>query len=114
MARTPIPEVDSSAATIVGPLRDSFLRLLAAENRSPSTRITHAAAIDLPSAFTASAGMPELTEFRHEQIEAFLVDPGQRGQRPAARAPQMSRRGMRISVTAPEIGCERRISTVRT
>ena len=29
MARTPIPEVDSSAATDVGPLRNSFLRHLA-------------------------------------------------------------------------------------
>ena len=47
MARTPIPEVDSSAAAIVGPLRESFLRHLAAENRSTSTRITYAAAIDL-------------------------------------------------------------------
>jgi len=35
MARTPVPEVESSAATVVGPLRDSFLRHAAAENRSP-------------------------------------------------------------------------------
>ena len=83
MARTPIPEVDSSAATVVGPLRDSFLRHLAAENRSPSTRVTYAAAIDLLAAFTAASGMPDLTELRREHIEAFLVDLGQRGQRPA-------------------------------
>ena len=86
MARTPIPEVDSSAATIVGPLRDSFLRHLAAENRSPSTRITYAAAIDLLATFTAAAGMPELIELRREHIEAFLVDLGERGQRPATLA----------------------------
>lgn len=86
MARTPLPEADSSAAVVVGPLRDSFLRHLAAENRSPSTRITYAAAIDLLAAFTAAAGMPELTELRREHIEAFLVDLGQRGQRPATLA----------------------------
>ena len=86
MARTPIPEVDSSAAPVVVPLRDSFLRHLAAENRSPSTRVTYAAAIDLLGAFTAAAGMPELTELRREHIEAFLVDLGQRGQRPATLA----------------------------
>lgn len=86
MARTPIPEVDSSAATVVGPLRDSFLRHLAAENRSPSTRVTYAAAIDLLTAFTAAAGMPELTELRREHIEAFLVDLGRRGQRPSTLA----------------------------
>ncbi len=55
MAITPIPEVDSSAASIVGPLRDSFLRHLAAENRSASTRITYAAAIDRLAAFAANA-----------------------------------------------------------
>ncbi len=71
MATTPLPDVDSSAATIVGPLRDSFLRHLAAENRSPSTRVTYAAAIDLLAAFAAGGGMPELTELRREHIEAF-------------------------------------------
>ena len=86
MATTPIPEVDSSAASIVGPLRDSFLRHLAAENRSPSTRVTYAAAIDLLAAFSAAAGMPELTELRREHIEALLVDLGARGQRPATLA----------------------------
>lgn len=71
---------------MVGPLRDSFLRHLAAENRSPSTRITYAAAIDLLASFAAAAGMPELTGLRREHIEAFLVDLGQRGQRPATLA----------------------------
>ena len=86
MVRTPLPETDSSAATVVGPLRDSFLRHLAAENRSPSTRVTYAAAIDLLAAFAGAAGMPELAELRREHIEAFLVDLGQRGQRPATLA----------------------------
>ena len=36
--------------------------------------------------FTAAAGMPELTDLRREHIEAFLVDLGQRGQRPATLA----------------------------
>ena len=61
MARAPFPEVDSSVAAIVGPLRESFLRHLAAEDRSTSTRITYAAAIDLSAAFTAATGMPELS-----------------------------------------------------
>lgn len=86
MVRTPLPEADSSVASVVGPLRDSFLRHLAAENRSPSTRVTYAAAIDLLAAFTASARMPELTDLRREHIEAFLVDLGKRGQRPATLA----------------------------
>ena len=86
MARTPLPEADSTARAVVGPLRDSFLRHLAAENRSPSTRVTYAAAIDLLAAFAGSAGMPELTELRREHIEAFLVDLGKRGQRPATLA----------------------------
>jgi site-specific recombinase XerC len=86
MARTPIPEVDSSAAPVVGPLRDSFLRHLAAENRSPSTRVTYAAAIDLLAAFAAAQGMPALTDLRREHIEAFLVDLGKRGQRPSTLA----------------------------
>lgn len=86
MVRTPLPEADSSAAPIVGPLRDSFLRHLAAENRSRSTRITYAAAIDLLAAFAADAGMPQLTDLRREHIESFLVDLGQRGQRPATLA----------------------------
>ncbi len=83
MVRTPIPEADSSAAVVVGPLRDSFLRHLAAENRSRSTQVTYAAAIDLLAAFVADSGMPSVTELRREHIEAFLVDLRDRGQRPA-------------------------------
>ena len=86
MARTPLPEVDSSAATFVGPLRDSFLRHLAAENRSPATRVTYGAAIDLLSAYCATTGMPDLANLRREHIESFLVELGKRGQRPATLA----------------------------
>ena len=71
---------------VVGPLRDSFLRHLAAENRSSSTQVTYAAAIDLLAAFAAQAGMPALTELRREHIEAFLVDLCDKGQRPATLA----------------------------
>ncbi len=51
MASTTLPEADSTAATIVGPLRDSFLRHLAAENRSRWTQVSSGAAIDPLAAF---------------------------------------------------------------
>lgn len=86
MAKIPIQVPDSSAPSVVGPLRDSFLRHLAAENRSRSTQITYAAAIDLLATFAADAGMPDLTELRREHIEAFLVDLRDKGQRPATLA----------------------------
>ena len=86
MASTILPDADSTAVAVVGPLRDSFLRHLAAENRSRSTQVTYAAAIDLLAAFTAGAGMPPLTELRREHIEAFLVDLRDKGQRPATLA----------------------------
>jgi site-specific recombinase XerD len=86
MVKVPAPEADSTAAVVVGPLRDSFLRHLAAENRSRSTQVSYAAAIDLLAAFAAAAGMPALTELRREHIEAFLVDLRDKGQRPATLA----------------------------
>ncbi len=86
MTRTPIPDTDSNPTVVVGPLRDSFLRHLAAENRSRSTQVTYAAAIDLLGAFAADSGMPSVTELRREHIEAFLVDLRDRGQRPATLA----------------------------
>jgi len=74
------------AAGAVGPPRTSFLRHLAAENRSPSTRVTYAAAIDLRASFSAAAGMPQLSELRREHIGALLVDLAARGQRAATLA----------------------------
>jgi site-specific recombinase XerD len=86
MVKALTPEADSTATSVVGPLRDSFLRHLAAENRSRSTQVTYAAAIDLLTAFAAASGMPDLTELRREHVEAFLVELRDKGQRPATLA----------------------------
>jgi hypothetical protein len=51
MSQAPPSTGDDSAAPAIGPLRDSFLRHLAAENRSRSTLTSYGAAIDLLSAF---------------------------------------------------------------
>jgi site-specific recombinase XerD len=68
-------------------LRESFLRHLAAENRSPSTRITYGAAVDLLATFLDGTGEPlELATIRRADIEAFLIDLRDRGQRPATLA----------------------------
>jgi site-specific recombinase XerD len=64
-------------------LRDSFLRHLAAENRSPSTRVTYGAAIDLLATFLAE---PDVAAIRSSDVESFLIDLRQRGQRPATLA----------------------------
>jgi hypothetical protein len=46
MAKTLPQEPDSSPPVPFGPLRASFLRYLAAENKSPSTQVTYGAAIE--------------------------------------------------------------------
>jgi hypothetical protein len=46
VAKLLVQAPDSSARGNIAPLRDSFLRHLHAENRSPSTRTTYAKAID--------------------------------------------------------------------
>jgi site-specific recombinase XerC len=81
----PTPEItDSTGLSSIGPLRDSFLRHLAAENKSPSTRITYQAAIDLFATFVVQQGMPDdVAALRREHVEAFLVDLQARGMRPA-------------------------------
>jgi site-specific recombinase XerC len=83
MSQAPPPSADSSAASRIGPLRDSFLRHLAAENRSRSTLTTYGAAIDLLVAFL---GEVDVAGIRSEAIESFLIDLRQRGQRPATLA----------------------------
>jgi site-specific recombinase XerD len=59
------------------------LRHLAAENRSPSTRTTYGAAVDLLATFL---GGIELEAIRRSDIESFLIALQQRGQRPATLA----------------------------
>jgi site-specific recombinase XerD len=74
---------DDSAGSAIGPLRDSFLRHLAAENRSRSTLITYGAAIDLLATFV---GDTDVASIRSAHVESFLIDLRQRGQRPATLA----------------------------
>lgn len=83
MSQAPPSKADHSVGGAIGPLRDSFLRHLAAENRSPSTRVTYGAAIDLLSTFLAD---PDVAAIRSSDVESFLIDLRQRGQRPATLA----------------------------
>jgi site-specific recombinase XerD len=83
MSQAPPSKADDSAGAAIGPLRDSFLRHLAAENRSPSTRTTYGAAVDLLAAFL---GGIEPEAIRRSDIESFLIDLRERGQRPATLA----------------------------
>ena len=83
MSQAPPSATDSSGGATIGLFRDSFLRHLAAENRSPSTRITYGAAVDLLAAFLNGT---ELAAIRRSDIESFLIDLRDRGQRPATLA----------------------------
>jgi site-specific recombinase XerD len=78
------PVADSSRVDAVGPMLDSFLRHLRAENKSPSTIVTYAKAIRQLDAFLDSSGMPQpLGAIRREHLESFLVDLQARGMKPA-------------------------------
>jgi hypothetical protein len=56
MAKT-LPQVaDSTDLSAIGPLRESFLRHLAAENKSTSTRLTYGKAVEQFGDFTARSG----------------------------------------------------------
>jgi site-specific recombinase XerD len=83
MSQAPSSKADDSVGTAIGPLRDSFLRHLAAENRSPSTLTTYGAAIDLLAAFV---GDRDVASIESADIASFLIDLRQRGQRPATLA----------------------------
>ena len=83
MSQAPPSRTDDSVGAAIGPLRDSFLRHLAAENRSPSTLTTYGAAIDLLTAFVGDRGVASIES---DDIASFLIDLRQRGQRPATLA----------------------------
>jgi site-specific recombinase XerC len=83
MSQAPSSKADITASAAIGPLRDSFLRHLAAENRSPSTLTTYGAAIDLLAAFL---GDVEVAAIRPGDIESFLIGLRRQGQRPATLA----------------------------
>ncbi len=55
--------------------RDSFARMLRAENKAPRTVQTYVAAVDLLGAFLASQGMPsDPAHIHREHVEAFVSD----------------------------------------
>jgi site-specific recombinase XerD len=83
VSQAPPSKVDDSVGAAIGPLRDSFLRHLAAENRSRSTLTTYGAAIDL---LAAHLGEVDVAGIRAADVESFLIDLRQRGQRPATLA----------------------------
>jgi site-specific recombinase XerD len=84
MAKT-LPQVaDSTALTAIGPLRDSFLRHLTAENKSPSTLLTYGKAVEQFGDFVGRSGMPRIGDIRREHVEAFLIELQSNGWKPAS------------------------------
>jgi site-specific recombinase XerD len=83
MSQAPPSSADDNAGAAIGPLRDSFLRHLAAENRSRSTLTTYGAAIDLLATYL---GDVDVDGIRAADVESFLIDLRERGQRPATLA----------------------------
>ena len=87
MAKT-LPQVaDSTALSALGPLRDSFLRHLAAENKSPNTILTYGKAVEQLDAFLLRSGMPTAVDaITREHVESFLLDLEANGWKPSSRA----------------------------
>lgn len=84
MAKTLPQAADSTDLSSIGPLRESFLRHLAAENKSASTLLTYGKAVEQFAAFVATAGMPDVSSIRSEHVEAFLIDLQANGWKPAS------------------------------
>jgi site-specific recombinase XerD len=81
-----LPQVaDSSVLSAISPLRESFLRHLAAENKSASTLLTYGKAVEQFAEFVARSGMPaDVGALRREHVEAFLIDLQANGWKPAS------------------------------
>ena len=73
----------------ISPSRDSFLRHLAAENKSASTLLTYGKAIEQFAEFVSRSGMPaEVGALRREHVESFLIELQSNGWKPASVACQ--------------------------
>jgi site-specific recombinase XerD len=85
MAKT-LPQVaDSTDLSSIGPLRDSFLRHLSAENKSASTLLTYGKAVEQFAEFIARSGMPsDVGSLTREHVESFLIDLQANGWKPAS------------------------------
>jgi site-specific recombinase XerD len=81
-----LPQVaDSSVLSAISPLRESFLRHLAAENKSASTLLTYGKAVEQFAEFVARSGMPaDVGALRREHVEAFLIELQANGWKPAS------------------------------
>ena len=78
-------DLDSTALSAIGPLRESFLRHLAAENKSASTLLTYGKAVEQFSEFVARSGMPaDVGALTREHVESFLIDLQANGWKPAS------------------------------
>lgn len=85
MVKAPSQVTDSTGLSSVGPLRESFLRHLAAENKSASTLLTYGKAVEQFGEFVARSGMPpDVADIRREHVEAFLIDLQANGWKPAS------------------------------
>jgi site-specific recombinase XerD len=85
MAKTLPQAPDSTDLSSIGPLRDSFLRHLSAENKSASTLLTYGKAVEQFADFVTRSGMPnDVSSLKREHVEAFLIDLQANGWKPAS------------------------------
>ncbi len=85
MVNAPPQVADSTQLGEIGLLRESFLRHLAAENKSPSTLLTYGLAVQQFAEFVQRSGMPASVGGLHrEHIEAFLIDLQGQGWKPSS------------------------------
>lgn len=85
MAKTLPQAPDSTHLFNIGPLRESFLRHLSAENKSTSTLLTYGKAVEQFADFAARSGMPaDVGSLTREHVEAFLIDLRANGWKPAS------------------------------
>jgi site-specific recombinase XerD len=68
-------QTEAALTVDYGVLRDSFERMLRAENRSPRTVETYLVGVDALGAYLAAHGMPQrVAAIRREHVEAWLTD----------------------------------------
>jgi site-specific recombinase XerD len=85
MAKTLPQAPDSTDLADIGPLRESFLRHLAAENKSGNTLLTYGLAVQQFADFARGSGMPrDVSATTPEHVESFLIDLQQRGWKPSS------------------------------
>ena len=85
MTKTLPQAADSTDLSGIGPLRDSFLRHLSAENKSASTLLTYGKAVEQFADFVARSGMPpDVGSLTRERVESFLIDLQAAGWKPAS------------------------------